>query len=227
MNGIGLAMSVKSLAFVLLTLLLLSAGAAIASDNEVNESRYKAPRWSLELKGGRFEPDLELYETFYGSDKSTYWAVDAAYRFASWVELGAELGYSNDKGQGFLPNNGQLGGQVEYTLVPLTVYVNLRYDRSPDQLFVPYIGAGLVTAWYRQRIDSQSDREGRTDVGAAARAGVQLLLNRIDQRGAASLNGSRRFKAFLFLEAQTFTAEIDDIDLGGDVYLLGLRFEFD
>ena len=204
--------------------LLIAAMPVSAAESDT----YKAPRWAFEFKGGQFKPDLEFYEDFYGSDKNTYFAIGGAYRFTNWLELGAEVGYSKDKGQGLLPNNGQLGGQVEYTLVPLTVFLNFRYDRTPNQLFVPYAGVGLATAWYRQKIDNQSDREGRSDVGGAARAGLQLLLNRIDTRGAATVSGGdRRFKAFLFLEGQVFKAEVDDIDLGGEIYLLGLRCEFD
>lgn len=209
---------------IFLLMLFVAASSAARADSG---DQYRAPRWSLELKGGQFKPDLDLYEQFYGDDQNTYWAVSGAYKLSNWIELGAELGYSEDRGKGILGNTGTTGGKVKYTLVPLSVYVNLRYDRSFTQLFVPYIGAGITTAWYRQEIDQQSEREGRADVGLAARAGLQLLLNRLDPRGADTLTDDRRFKASLFLEAQTFSTEIDSIDLGGAAYLLGLRFEFD
>jgi len=212
---------------------LLAFGSAVSlaqqngGQNDAGQDSFRAPRWAMEIKGGQFKPDLDLYKDFYGSDKTTYWALNGAFRFNNWLELGAELGYSNDKGVGLLPNNGQLGGQVRYTLVPAQVFVNFRYDASPRQLFVPYAGIGLVTAWYRQKIDQQDDREGRTDLGGAARAGVQLLLNRLDRRGADTVRGDRRLRTWLFAEAQVFSAEIDNIDLGGELFLVGLRFEFD
>jgi len=218
----GKAWALQTIQFTFGLLIMAAVTSSFAADEP-----YRAPRWSLELKGGQFEPDLEFYEQFYGDDQSTYWAVNGAYRFNNWVELGAELGYSRESGQGALGDGGSLGGKVDYTLMPLSVYVNLRYDRSFNQLFVPYIGAGLVTAWYRQEIDQQANREGRADFGGAARAGLQLLLNRLDPRGADAVRDGERFKALVFIEAQTFATEIDGIDLGGQNYLLGLRFEFD
>jgi opacity protein-like surface antigen len=202
--------------------------AADGNNQEQSQAaRYVAPRWALEFKGGKYKPDLDLYETFYGDDKNTFWAITGAYRFKNWLELGAELGYTNDEGVGVLPNNGILGGQVDYTLMPLQIFLNIRYDASPGQLFVPYAGIGVVTAWYKQKIDLQPERTGRTDIGASARVGVQLQISNSDRRGATYLHGSRRLQTYLFLEGQIFSTEIDDIDLGGEVYLLGLRFEFD
>jgi len=209
----------------------LTVGTAQAADENSQKQdqavKYVAPRWALEFKGGKYKPDLELYETFYGDDKNAFWAIAGAYRFKNWLELGVELGYTNDEGVGVLPNNGILGGQVDYTLMPLQIFLNVRYDAAPGQLFVPYAGIGVVTAWYKQKIDQQPDRTGRTDIGGSARAGVQLQISNADRRGATYLHGNRRLQTYLFLEGQIFSTEIDGIDLGGEIYLLGLRFEFD
>jgi opacity protein-like surface antigen len=208
-------------------LLFGAVSVAGAADSPEDDEKYAAPHWALEFKGGKFKPDLELYEEFYGDDDNTMWAITGAYRFTNWLELGAELGYAKDKGVGFLPNAGAQGGEVEYTLMPFQVFLNFRYDRSLNQLFVPYAGIGIATAWYKQDIDEQSGREGRSDAGPAARVGVQWLLNRADKRGATYVRGDRRMRTFLFLEGQVFKTEVDDIDLGGEAYFLGLRFEWD
>ena len=105
---------------------------------------YRAPRWAMELKGGLFTPDLEDYEQFYGDDDSTLWGVSLGYRITNWLEVGGELGYTSEKGVGSLPGGGGSGGSVRYTLLPLQLFVNLRYDRSFRQLLVPYAGVGLV-----------------------------------------------------------------------------------
>jgi len=208
---------------LLLTVCIVPAMAANESQNDA----YEAPRWAFEFKGGMYKPDLDLYETFYGDDENTIWAIAGAYRIRNWLEFGAELGYTNDDGVGALPVNGILGGEVDYTLMPLQLFLNLRYDASPGQLFIPYAGIGIATAWYKQKIDQQSDRQGRSDVGGAARVGVQLQITNSDRNGATYLRGNRRLKSYLFLEGQVFSTEVDDIDLGGKVYLLGLRLEFD
>ena len=73
--------------------------------------------------------------------------------------------------------------------MPAHVFVNFVGKTADDQLFVPYAGAGLTMAYYRQEVDDQSTRDGRTDVGYNARAGLQVLLNRLDQRTARRLRG--------------------------------------
>jgi hypothetical protein len=127
---------------------------------------------------------------------------------------------------GVQPTNSQLGGIVKYALVPAHLYVNLLGKKDDQQLFVPYAGLGLTTAYYRQEIESQSNRDGRTDLGYNARVGVQLLLDRLDPGSARSLSANGRVQTYLTLEAQWFTTEVDNTDLGGVTYLLGLRFEW-
>jgi opacity protein-like surface antigen len=198
-----------------------------AVDPQEETAEYAAPRWALEFKGGKYKPDLERYKEFYGSDTNTFLAIGGAWRVNNWFELGGELGYSKDRGVGLLQNSGETGGSVKYTLMPLQLFANFRYDRSLNQLFVPYAGIGVVTAWYRQEIDQQPDRKGRTDVGGSARVGLQLLLNRLDKGSAQYLRGDRRLRSYLFLEGQYFSTKVDGIDLGGEIFLLGLRMEFD
>lgn len=210
----------------LLLAALLATSAAPAGAADSTASTGAPPRWALEFKGGIFEPDLPDYETFYGSDDNGLWAVAGAYRFYNWLELGLELSYARDNGTGILGDEDSLGGDVEYTLVPLQLFVNLRYDVTPDQLFVPYAGVGLAMAWYQQKISQQGDRDGTSDIGGAARAGLQLSLNRLMPNTVTYSRGDQLLKSYVFLEAQYFSTEKDGIDLGGNAYLLGLRLEF-
>lgn len=198
-------------------LVLLVPGVSVARD---------PTPWVAEFKGGLFEPDLPLYKDFYGDDRNGYFAAAFAYQFRRWLELGGEVAYSRDKGVGVQPGNSQLGGSVRYTLVPAHVFVNFLGKTSDEQLFVPYAGLGLTTAYYKQEVDSQSDRDGRTDLGYNARVGLQLLLNRLDKRTAYRASPNGGFQTYLFLEAQWFSTEVDSVDLGGITYLVGLRFEW-
>jgi len=216
--------------FLCCSMVVASVMAPVWAADDTNQTQsestsYVAPRWALELKGGQYQPDLELYDTFYGDDKNSYWAIASAYRLTNWLELGAELAYSNDEGTGMFAANGNLGGRVDYTLMPLQLFLNVRYDASPDQLFVPYAGIGIVSAWYQQKIDQQPNREGRSDIGGSARAGIQLQLTHLDP--SVARNKSSKFKTYVFLEAQVFSTRVDGIDLGGEIYLLGLRFEYE
>ena len=201
-------------------MLLLTAGTPPIVAQE-NDTAITSPRWMLELKVGRFDPELEGYQRFYGDDETRYWSVEVAYRFRRWLEVGGGLAHMRDKGVGLLSISGALGGEVTYTLMPVHAFFNLRGDFSQDQLVVPYIGVGVTRSYYKQKIELQPDRTGTSDLGTIVRVGLQLSLVRL---GAKS--GSQIQRSYLFVEAQRFTTEVDDIDLGGDVFLLGFRFEF-
>ncbi|MAF84562.1 MAG: hypothetical protein QGH93_04470 [Gammaproteobacteria bacterium] len=183
--------------------------------------------WVFEIKGGKIEPDLDLYKQFYGDSSTSFFAAAFAYRPSDWYEVGGELGYMKDSGVGLLADNMMLGGSVEYMLVPAHLYVNVFGRFSPDQWVVPYAGVGATMAWFRQDIDSQPTRSGRADLGYNVRAGVQVLMNRLDRTAAKRVAAGGLINTYLFLEGQYFSTEVDGIDLGGMTYMLGLRLEFD
>ncbi len=206
---------------VKLTLMLLLAAGTPPIVAQESETAITSPRWMLELKAGRFEPDLDGYQRFYGNDEARYRSVEFAYRFRRWLEFGGGLAHMRDKGVGLLSISGALGGEVTYTLMPVHAFFNLRGDFNQDQLVVPYIGVGVTRSYYKQKIELQPKRTGTSDLGTIVRVGLQLSLLRL---GAESDSQIKR--SYLFVEAQRFTTEVDDIDLGGDVFLLGFRFEF-
>ena len=204
--------------------LVIGFSALLALVASIGYAGAEEPRWSVELKGGLFEPDIDDYGEFYGSDDSAYFAIGATWLAQRWLEVGAELGYFNDDGVGVLPVSGVPGAPVEYTLWPVHVFVTLRGEFTAGQLFVPYVGAGATIAYYEQQIGQQPDRNGRTDIGANARVGLQLLLDRVDPVTAAESGWLDN--SYLFIEAQWFTTEIDDVDLGGYAWLIGFKLEF-
>jgi hypothetical protein len=210
--------------------MILSGVAVMALADEHRapvESGRKFSPWLLEFKIGEFEPDLELYQDFYGDKSDLYISGAFGRRFKPWLELAGELGYFHDTGVGVQATNGMQGGQVKYKLFPAHVYVNFRGEFSQPQILVPYGGVGLTSAWYSQKIEGQGDKSGRTDLGYNARLGVELNLNRLDARSAKRARDQSLTRSYLYLEAQYFTTEVDGIDLGGVAYMLGLRLEFD
>ena len=217
-------MKAKTTIPVLLTAILTTLFSVNASATD--DTPKTDPHWNFEIKGGYFFPDLPDYETFYGDDKDFYFALASSYRFRNWLEFGGEIGHMSDSGVGIQPGSGQLGGKVRYTLIPVHAFVNFMYQRNYSQWLVPYIGAGLSVAYYNQDIDQQPDRNGLTDVGGMARAGIRLFVNPLDPSTAARASKGVLQRSYLFLEAQYFTTEVDNTDLGGKVYLLGFRLEF-
>jgi hypothetical protein len=194
------------------------------------------PHWSLEIKGGKFYPDIEDWKTYYGSDRTTHLAGSLAYKILRQVEVGIEGGYIWDEGVGFAPIHNEVAGTVKFELYPLQAFVLLRGVFSEGQWIVPYVGGGWTRMYYREKIENQATVRGSTD-GYHGRAGIQLLLDNIDPSAASKFYLDYGVHhTYLFFEAQSSTAKIDtisattsqieNIDLGGVSYLAGLLFEF-
>jgi len=205
----------------LLGCLALSAGYPAAAGEPP-----PAPRWSFEFKGGQIQPAQADWKRYYGSDAMYQFSAALGYMPLRALQLGAELGYSQDNGQGLLPASGTLGGEVNYTLVPVHVYLTIRGAFTEGQWLIPYVGGGWTRAYYNQEVVNQQTYKGHAD-GWNARAGLQLLLNPLDPRSADNLKRSFGVEyTYLTLEAQKFSAKTDGTDLGGESYLLGIRVEY-
>lgn len=184
------------------------------------------PRWSLQIKGGDFEPDLDEWQTFFGEETADEIGMAFAYKLKRWLEVGVAVDYIRDKGTGRLPLNDGVGGSVTYNLFPVHAYVLLRGIFHENQRIVPYIGGGFTRAYYRQKIDNQASRRGDAD-GEHTRAGLQILLDWVDRDGASGLQSEAGINnTYLILEVRKFSAELEDIELGGESAMIGLLFEF-
>ena len=199
----------------------LYAASGLAQDDAALTS---PPPWVLEVKTGRFEPDLDGYERFYADEEARTYAISFAYRFKPWLEVGSEIAYARDQGFGIQSLSGMPGGTVKYTLIPARIFVNFLALVKENQLAVPYVSVGATRAYYKQDVELQSEVDGRTDLGAFVRIGIQLSMDRLDPGTANRRSALKR--TYLFFESQRFTSEVDNIDLGGDAYVLGIRFEF-
>lgn len=206
---------------ILLYCIGLSAGFPAVADEPMSSSH-----WSFEFKGGRFHPQLPDWKRYYGSDAMNHFAMALGYMPVRALELGVELGYAHDDGQGLLPSSGVLGGEVSYTLVPVHVYLMLRGVFTEGQWIIPYAGGGWTRVYYRQEVATQTEQKGNAN-GWNARAGLQLLLNPLDPSSAKNIKKAYGVDyTYLTLEAQKFNAAIDGIELGGKSYLLGVRVEY-
>ena len=185
-----------------------------------------SPRWSFEFKGGRFHPQPPDWKRYYGSDSMNHFAMALGYMPLRALELGAELGYAYDEGQGLLPSSGTLGGDVKYTLVPAHIYIILRGVFTEGQWLIPYAGGGWTRAYYKQEVVAQQEHKGHAD-GWNARAGLQLLLNPLDPGSAKNIKKAYGVDyTYLTLEVQKFSTTIKGMELGGNSYLLGVRVEY-
>lgn len=215
----------------LVTLILISAllinSAHAKSANKENVGVEK-PNWTFEFKVGRFEPDIDNWETFYGNDYTHDLAGAFSYKLLQQIEFGLQGGWIRDRGQGFLPSNNIAGGRVKYQLFPLNAFVLFRGIYAPNQWFVPYIGGGFSRTYYKINIENQSNIDGAEN-GTHYRAGIQFLLNNINKKGTRNLRKSYGIiNTYFFIEVQKLKAEVDslNLDIGGKSTMMGVLLEY-
>ncbi len=183
------------------------------------------PKWSLELKYGEFEAELEDFDRFYGDDNN-HTAIAVAYKLLRAVEVGLEYGQVQARGVGNLPINGGTGGEVTFTLKPTHLYLLIRGIWGEDQIGVPYIGGGITEVNYEQEILNQPSRSGKAK-GSHTRYGLQFLLDGTDTSLAREMQSDYSVNnTYLFIEKQSFDADVDGIELGGETVFVGFLFEF-
>ena len=193
------------------------------------ENKLERPHWSMEVKGGYFYPDADNWEKYYGADKTPQLGVYAAWKMLNYLELGVEGTYIRDRGKGALSSNSaQLAGEVKYELFPLSAQVLLRLKFSENQWIVPYAAAGVVRAYYQETIKNQEKRTGVRQ-GELFRAGLQILLDVIDNRGSSHMAEDYNVRnTYLILEASQMDVSSSDkaTELGGRAYQVGILVEF-
>jgi opacity protein-like surface antigen len=203
----------------------LAAADATAQSREQAAEQF-SPRWMYELKAGYTYPELDGYDTFYGDDRETSFAVAGGYRINDLLEIAAEIAHMRDEGLGTDAAGELSGAEVTLRLVPLHVFATYVHQPRAERRLVPYAGLGFAVVWYDQGVELQDSRDGRTDVGVSARIGVRWLLGQKGTR-ASRRNGSIYSRSYAFAEAQQVDADVDDIELGGTTYTIGFRFELE
>ena len=228
--------------FYFLASMLLNANAFAQNENDLDAipdieaidvnshervpANNTTPKWSFEFKVGEFEPALDGWATYFGEDTTSTFGVSLGYKIWRQLEVGVGIDMIRDSGQGFLPLNNLPGGSVKYKLYPANVYVLYRGVFHEDQLIVPYIGAGITRATYKQEIRNQPGSEGDTD-GTHWRGGIQILLDFLDEGGSSAIREDAGVdNTYLTIEASHFEADVDGTELGGDSITIGMVFEF-
>ena len=211
---------------MLILVLIMSPVALLAA-----ESPAERPHWSLEVKGGDFIPDIVGWSQYYGNRYTGEVGGSLAYKIWRPLEVGIEGDYIRDKGQGFAPLHNLTAGTVSYKVAPLNVFLLVRGIFSENQWLVPYVGGGWTRMFYREEVEGQGVSRGSVN-GYHARAGIQLLLDKIDTGGSNSFYlDFGVVHTYLFLEAERTHAMVDtvsgnSVNLGGTSWLGGFLFEF-
>ena len=202
------------------------------------EAATERPHWSFELKGGVVFPEADQWSRFYGTSYLGEYGAALSYKVLRQVEIGVEGSYAKGTGRGQQPLHEQAAGgtldgtgEVSYQQVPLNLFVLARGVFYEEQWLVPYAGAGYTRFFYRQRVKGQEKTEGSVN-GYHARAGVQLLLDRLEPESAENaLLDFGVHNTYLFVEGRYLNAEVDtvpsgSVNLGGTSALGGFLVEF-
>ena len=190
-------------------------------------SSERLPKWSLELKKGDFEPQEQQFKDFFRGGETDNSAFALGYKILRTVEAGLEYGSMKGSGSTALSINTTTDNDLTYRLQPTHLYVLLRGIWGEDQIGVPYIGAGITRSSYELEFDSGDPAiSGKVD-GSNSRYGLQILLDSADPSAAAELDQETGINnIYLYIEKQSFDADVDGVDLGGDTVFIGLLFEF-
>jgi hypothetical protein len=220
---------------ILFTLLLiLPTAAAFAGAGHAVEPPLEGPRWSVELKGGKFAPDLPDWAQFYGKKDMPEYGLSVAYKLLRQIEFGVESSIARAKGKGIAQSHSVQAGQpvsageVQYEIVPVNVFVLFRGLVSEEQWVVPYVGGGFTRILYWKETQGQDTIRGSAD-GYHARGGLQFLLDGMDRSAANSMYLDYGVDhTYLFVEAEYTSAKVKpgSVELGGTAYRAGLLFEF-
>lgn len=195
------------------------------------DSGDESPHWSLEVKTGLFYPAIEHWEEYYGDNSTGQYTVGISYKIVRRIEAGIDGGFVRDAGKGYAPGHGMLTGRVIYELFPLSAHILLRGEFTKDQWIVPYVGGGWTRIYYREEIEFQETQRGRAD-GMHTRAGLQFLLDGLDQSAANSLYLDYGVHhTYLIVEVQKLRALINTtggggLNIGGTSFFAGFLFEY-
>ena len=193
------------------------------------------PHWSFEIKGGVFFPDSADWSRFYGTSYLGEYGAALSYKVLRQVEVGVEGSYARGTGKGQQPRHAAAGadpsGEVNYEQLPLNLFLLARGVFNENQWLVPYAGGGYTRLFYRQRVKGQERTAGSVN-GYHARAGVQLLLDRLEPETAGDayldfgMHNSYLFLEGRYLDARVGTVSSGSVNLGGTSVLGGVLVEF-
>jgi len=187
-----------------------------------------APRWTTSLRGGYWYPEVDDWQSHYGSDGVWAFGVEGGYKLSRRLEIGLSLDFVDKSGTGQTLSGRVTAEEVTYRELPMNLSLLYRVVFFEDQLLVPYVGGGFSYAYYRQDFGEKKIDGDR--FGYHFRAGLQILLDALEPRGARNMRESWGIDN-TYLTLETLYTSLDDfggeeIDLGGTTLVGGLMFEY-
>jgi hypothetical protein len=188
------------------------------------------PSWSFSLKVGAYQPTESDYDINYGDPRAVRGDLELGYKITQRIEVGLSIGYFIDNGLALGAFSGTPSGvKQQLILIPTQLDLIYQFVFKDDQLLVPYLGGGYTHITYRRSVEGQDTVMGGKE-GYHARAGLKLLLNRIEPSPAYRLYKDWGIiHTYFLLEGQYARVNgfgNSSVNLGGWSYFGGFQFEF-
>lgn len=181
-------------------------------------------------------PEIEgngpvTYDSMYGGDDlfSVFydyeWQVPTSYGL-----IGASLGvgFSTVTGNGTFETSGQ-SAREKYSLfmVPVSAFLNYRFEYVRGQLFVPFITAGATNYTMIEYRDDGEDTTYSFAQAVGGGGGLMMSISRLDPRGAFVLGQEYGIAdMWLVVDARVMQGLNSDIDFTSKILSLGLTVDF-
>ena len=187
-----------------------------------------SPYWSFDIKAAEFRPSSAEYSLEY-SPSGLLSDLELVYNFTPMIGVGVSVGYFSGNGIVYSTSGRASALTQQLILIPSQFFLIYHFDFETDQLLVPYLGAGFTRVTYQHSVEGQNSATGGLD-GYHARAGIKVLLDRIDPNSAVNLYTEWRIiHTYFVLEGQYSQVNNfgeSSINLGGWSYFGGIQFDF-
>lgn len=199
----------------------------------ISFARYSPRRnISIEPRWGYYVMDTSKWkERVYGRKYGIIGGLKTNMEFFHQVlQLGIGIGYMRENEPRYYIYN-----------IPLEATINIRLKFSPQQLIVPYVGAGMDYSYFKEKGRDLDPNSGEIITvirhnnrsGYHINAGLQLLLNRFDENMGLRFDEKFGVNAtYLTLEARYSDLtnfdklKASETDASGWFYYMGILFEF-
>lgn len=212
----------KGLIVAFTALVLITSSVAVAKEQE--------PHFSAGIKVGMHWFIDDTVKDVYGNTGTMFFAGSFGWKIVDDFELDAELGYATTYGRGMAPNGGKTDQHYRLDEGPAQLGFLYRFNFVPEQIIVPYIGAGGNYEYYFEARVKNAWHKAGGKFGYHGRAGLQLLLDGIEKRASANMQTQYSIEntyfvyEFQYNNTDGFGAE--GIDLSNYSHTLGILLEF-
>lgn len=193
----------------------------------------KDPNFTGGIKVGMlWLQDKEYVQKVYGNTGVMFYSGFFSWKMIDDFELDAEIGYASALGRGVTPKNeAKTNQRYRLDMGPAQLGLIYRFNYVPEQIIVPYLGAGGNYMYYFEARVKESWHKSGGLFGYHGRAGLQVLLNNIEKRASSNLKNQYGIdNSYLFYEFQynvtdNFTPN-KGLDLSNFTHTLGVLIEF-